>query len=97
VGTPWLDTALPRNGATASEFSLTNYGQSENQQGCHDLIVLREIIQRGFAPAEPFMCQFQQSFIYRQDLFKGLHIGLGRYQECGRRLLRTQAPPTKQT
>lgn len=42
-----MDTALTRNGSTASAFSLTMYGQLENQQGCHDLIVLCEIIQRG--------------------------------------------------
>jgi hypothetical protein len=47
VGTPWMDTALTRNGSIASAFSLTMYGQLENQQGCHDLIVLSEIIQQG--------------------------------------------------
>ncbi|TPG84767.1 hypothetical protein EAH74_12135 [Pseudomonas mandelii] len=49
VGTPWMDTALTRNGSIASGFSLTIYWQLENKQGCHDLIVLSEIIQRGAA------------------------------------------------
>jgi hypothetical protein len=44
VKTPWMDTALTRNESIASELSLPIYGQLENQQGCHDLIVLGEII-----------------------------------------------------